>query len=735
VQVASILFAAAFTFLACLAVGKMLLRAVSAKLYRTEELFFGFVLGAACLSIIVLLLGVLGALYSWVFLIVGCVAIAAAYVSGAPRFTRDRLAPLARPWLIFFACFYGLFAVLDLGNALAPETSPDGAMFHVALPALYVREHAIPAITTNFLASFSEGMEMLFTFAFSFGKHSATAMVHLLFTLLLPLGMLSYARRIGNPVAGVVGGLLVFLSPMVAQNGSVAYVDVALATVIFAVFYLLQIWWQEPNTLLLIPIGVLAGFAYGIKYTAFLASVYAVGVVALRLWRLHKSIWRPCAVLCLSAFALISPWMIKNAVVVGNPVSPFANRVFRNPNVYVTTEETYKHNMGSLQGMSVWRVPYEVTVRGGPTQGFLGPIFLLAPLALLALREKPGRALLFAAALFTLPFFTYDVTRILLPALPFLSLAFGLVLARWPQAAISVILLHSLMSWPAEIPKYASRYSMHPTFPDWKAALRLTPESEYIGKRIEEYGFEKLLDSKVPPNERVFTFGGFSQAYHSPQVLVEWQSALGVRLGESLRAAMQRSLQPVSHFEFHFESRTVRKARLLQTAGLGAEQWSVSELRFLRSGLELARAPVWRLRAFPNPWDVQLAFDNSPITRWASREAPRPGMFVEVDFGSPQTIDQATAECTPDQEETRMELQFESAPGQWQSLSSQPQVTVVAMPERLRRAAIEELERNDVRWLVVYDMHPGARDFRLRQAQWGITLVGEAARFTLYRLD
>jgi hypothetical protein len=32
-------------------------------------------------------------------------------------------------------------------------------------------------------------------------------------------------------------------------------------------------------------------------------------------------------------------------------------------------------------------------------------------------------------------------------------------------------------------------------------------------------------------------------------------------------------------------------------------------------------------------------------------------------------------------------------------------------------------------------MHPGARDFRLRQAQWGIRRIGEAARYTLYRLE
>ena len=734
-QVASILFAAAFTFLTCLAIGKMLLRTARAKLVRSEELFFGFVLGAACLSIIVLLLGVLGLVYSWVFLIVGCAAIAAAYVSGAMRFTSERPPPLARPWLVFFACFYGLFAVLDLGNALAPETSSDGTMFHVALPALYVRQHAIPAITSNFLASFSEGMEMLFTFAFSFGKHSATAMVHLLFTLLLPLGMLSYARRIGKPVAGVAGALLVCLSPMVAQNGTIAYVDVALATVIFAVFCLLRIWWQEPGTRLLIPIGVLAGFAYGIKYTAFLAFVYALGVVALRLFRLRKSIWRPCAVLSLSAFAVIAPWMIKNAVVVNNPVSPFANRVFRNPYVYVSSEQTYTHNMGSLEGVSPLRLPYEVTVRGGFTQGFLGPVFLLAPLALLALTASAGRQLLFAAALFAVPFASYERARILLPALPFVALAFGLVLSRWPRAAISVILVHAVLSWPSEISRYASRVATRPSFPDWRAALRLTPESEYLGKHIGEYGFEMLLEAKVPPKDRVFSFRGFSQAYHSAPVLVEWQSALGVRLGESLRAALQRSLQPIGHLEFHFEPRTVRKVRLVETARGGAEQWSVSELRFFRNGTELLRAPEWRLWAFPNPWDVQRAFDNSPLTRWASREQPRPGMFVEVDFGRPQTVDQASAECTPDQEETRMELQFESAPAQGQTFSSQPKATEVAMPERLRRAAIEELMRYDVRWLVVYDLDPGARDFRLRQAQWGITVVGTAGRFTLYRLE
>ncbi|HYL34570.1 MAG TPA: hypothetical protein VEV17_01510 [Bryobacteraceae bacterium] len=735
-QVVSILFAAAFTLATCLALGKMLLRAVGAKLYRSEELFLGFVSGAACLSTIVLVLGAFSLVYWWVFLTLGCVALGVAYLSGALRFTRERLPGMPWPWLLLFVSVYGLFAILDLGNALAPEASPDGVLYHVAFPALYFREHRIPAITTNFFSNFSQGMEMLFLFAFSFGKHSAAAMTHLLFTLLLPWGMLSYARRIGAPVAGVVGGLLVFLSPNATWDGSVAYVDVGLAAVVFAAFYWIQIWRTEQNALLLVPAGLAGGFAYGIKYTAFLTVFYALAVVAWRQWRTRRPVWQPCALLLLSSFILVAPWMIKNAIVLGNPVSPFGNRVFRNPNLYVSTEADYRSNMDSLHGMSIWRVPYEVTTRGGSTQGLLGPIFLVVvPLALLAMTSPAGRQLLLAGWLFALPFCFFPVARILLPALPFVSLAFGLVVSRWPQAALATILLHALMSWPSEIPKYADRYAIRPMLPDWRAALRLTPEAEFLKRRIEEYGLETLLDAKVPPGERVFSFGGFSQAYHSPEVLVEWESTLGVRLGEALRAAMQGAFQPTQHLDFHFEPRAVRKLRLVETARGGAGDWSISELRVFRGGAELARKPEWRLRGFPNPWDVQLAFDNSPLTRWSSREEPRPGMFLELDFGTPQSIDRVTVERTPDQAGTQMQIEFESAPEHWQTLASQPAGSTVAMPVRLRRAAIEELERHGVRWLVVHDLYPGARDFRLRQQQWGIAAAGTAGRFTLYRLE
>ena len=711
-QVLLILFAAAFTFLTCLFLGKSLLKLLHTKLYRSEELFFGFVLGATCLSAIVLVLGVTGLAYSWVFLLIGCSSFAIAYACGAFRFTKEHLKPPPRSWTILFTILYAIFAVLYLGNALAPEASSDGSLFHVALPALYLREHRIPPITTNFLATFSEGMEMLFLFAFAFGKHSATAMVHLLFGLLMPIGMLSYARRVGAPVAGVIGSLLFFLSPMTAESSTTAYVDVGVTAVIFAVFYLVQIWRAGRDNLLLIPLGLIAGFGFAIKYTAFIAVAYAVGAIVFRSRR-------SAIIVCLCALAVMSPWLIKNAIIVHNPVSPFANRVFPNPYMYVSTENTYRHNMGSFQGMTVWRVPYEVTVRGARTQGFLGPLFLLSPLALLALGVPAGRQLVIAAAVFTLPFFSYPVARILLPALPFISLALGIVVSRWKQAALVLIILQAISAWPSVIPKYASRNTIKPEFPDWRAALRITPESTYLRSRMGDYGIDELLETKVPPSEQVFSFNGFAQSYHTRKVLVEWQSALGVRLGESLLTAAQTWRQPTQRIGFHLEPRALREIRVNGVT-------SVSELRVFNNGAELARKPGWRLRAYPNPWDVQAAFDNSPLTRWAIRGQTRPQTFIELDFGKTETLDEIKLDCNGDQSANGLSLD---------GIPAKIETTHIAMPERPRRAAIEELERHNIRWLVVQELDPLAHDYRLRGAQWGITLAGEARRFRLYHLD
>src|SRR5262249_20079767 len=157
---------------------------------------------------------------------------------------------------------------------------------------------------------------------------------------------------------------------------------------------------------------------------------YALAVIVVSRIGTRRALIRSAALLVAPALLVILPWMLKDALVFGNPIAPFANQIFSNPFFYVSTEQEFARNMASLAGLHAWQWPYEFTVRGARTQGFVGPIFLLAPLGLLALRWPAGRRLLGASVFFSAIGFANIGARFLFPALLFLSLALALVLAR-----------------------------------------------------------------------------------------------------------------------------------------------------------------------------------------------------------------------------------------------------------------------------------------------------------------
>ncbi len=535
-QILAILFATGFTFMVCLAAGKLVLQLVRARLTRLEGYFLGFVTGAACLSIIVLALAAAGQARRGVFLATGLVIIALAIRRGTHRFSD---AGEEWPWKIIFGALLAAYGVLYLGNALEPETSPDGLAYHVALAARYLREHHLPRITTNFTDNYPEGMEMLFLFAFAFGKHTAAAMVHFLFLLIAPVGMLAYGRRIGSPVAGVVGGLLFFISPIVGKTGTSAYVDVALACAVFAVFLLLEIWREESSNGLLVLIGICAGFAYAIKYTGGFAIVYAIGAVLFRLRRI-----RPAILVAACSLAVAAPWILKNAIVVRNPVSPFANTIFPNPYMSEWLEKNWLHAERVRSGVSAVQMPLELTIGGGRLYGVLGPVFLLSPILLLGLARPRGRRLALAALLFAIPCLAAPETRYWIPSVMFASMGMALVLARWRAAAVAVVLLHAISCWPSILNRYVHPYSWRLDKVDWKAGLRLTPEADYLRRHMPDYDIGLTIDKIVPAGEPVFSFSGIQQAYQSHEVIVEWTSSFGARISDSLRAPFTRNLQP-----------------------------------------------------------------------------------------------------------------------------------------------------------------------------------------------
>jgi hypothetical protein len=733
-QVIGIFLGALLSGSASLCLGIYLFRKLFIPTDRLEYFSLAFVVGSVCLSQIGFFLCAVGLARQGAFLAVGLLAALA--VVGRVRRTKQcpQVPSAPRRWKWLFGLLFTLFGVVYLVNALAPEVSPDGSAYHLPVVARYLSAHAFVPITGNLYASLSQGIELVFLPAFSVGGPSATAMVHFLFLLDLALLMVSYGRHFGFPVPAFIAAFLVFASPVIGWDGTSAYNDVATGTIMFGLFYLLQIWDEDKTTRLLIPIGILAGGSYGAKYSAAIALPYALGFVAYKLWRARRPLLRPTFTVSALAAFFILPWMIKNLVFVGNPVAPFANAIFPNQYVHVSFEQQYLANLRHYGLTSLLQAPLELTVRGERLQGFFGPIFLLMPLALLSLRRREGRRLLLAGAVFAIPWFANIGTRFLIPAIPPLTLALALALAHPIPLLPSIALIHALLSWFSPplrcFDAYAPRITSFPLL----AAFRIEPEDVYLARRSSGYLVDRLVERNVPPGEKVFSFDQVPEAWTTRKILIGYYSAENEVLMDIFRTAMIPSLWPGRAVDLHFAPMSFHGLRVVRTGPSDARLWQISELQLFAANTPIRPEGNWHFCADPNPWDAHFAFDNSLVTRWQSWRPAAPGMFLAVSFPEPKRIDRVRLLIPTDTPQAQIALQQMDQDGHWHNIPVQSYTSSVRVTQDLREAAVRALLDRGIRYLLVSPGVLGANDFYENSGAWGIQWIGESAGARLYSL-
>ena len=474
--------------------------------------------------------------------------------------------------------------------------------------------------------------------------------------------------------------------------------------------------------------GLLAGYAYAVKYTGFVMMVFALAFVA---WRCRR--WKAVFLVAACSVPMIAPWMIKDWVEVRNPVAPLGNAIFRNPYVHVSFEQALNEKFRRYGLANKWTLPLEVTMRGEKTAGVIGPVFLAAPLALLALRQSAGRRLVAAGAVLLAVYFFNVGTRFLIPCLPFFSLAMALALDFSPPLLLVLMFFHALTSWPAGIRVYADPYVWSLDKIRYREALRRIPQDVELRRASGTYSLARMVDTNVPKGERVLAMEQVASAYTSREVLVGFESAFNEELVDILNAGWNEFQQPTVIRTFRFPPTTTRSVRLVE-AMPSKEQWGVHELRFYNGGVELPRLPDWRIRAWPNPWDVQLAFDDSPATRWRSWEPAKPGMYLAADFAGPQTIDRVTVETCPDDHDIRTEVQVLDDRAQWRRVGGSATEESVPVRGNIRKAAIYELHARNVNYLLIRDTDYGAAEIRDDPESWGLEEIAVGYGARLYRV-
>ena len=760
-KVAGILFGSGLTVLTACLLGRLLLAqlgSVAATLTRAESWIFGFALGAACLSNAVFLLCSMGWVYDPVLLTVAAVTGLLWWRWGrnlpaTPTSTGNSKRELF--WTVLLCAVGVAYGALYLVHGLAPEIRADAVDYHLGLVGRYYRDHGFSVIETNVYAYLSQGAEMLYLFAYSFGRHSAAKMVHLCFLFATVAAVLAFSRRFGVWRAGVVGALLYACSPVVGTDATSAYNDCALAFYQFLTFYGLVVWWRRRDTGWLWAVGVLAGFCFAIKYTGYLALPAAAAVLV---WRELKDgariprVVRRVLIVSAAAALFVLPWTVKNAVLVGNPVAPFFNRLFPNPYVTAGWEDAYRKGQKHYavtypenRLVELMDAPLEVTVKGIRFRGLLGPIFLLAPLALLSWRHPLGKPLLGAAVIFATPWLSNAGTRFLIPSLVFVSLAMGLVLCRLSHrlaAAVggALLLLHALASWPTLYTHW------HPeafwALPDisWQAALRLQPEREFLHRWVPRFTTAEILNAITSPNDRVLSLEPLPEAYTHAEIMVSYQGAINEELAHVLLAAREPDFWPKRRVRIRWSPQPLVGFRVVQENEHESSHWRMSEIQLFQDGRELAPSDDWRITAEPRPWTARRAFDGNPVTAWNSWQPLRPGMRIQAQFPEARVLDEAELIYTWEQYFINLNFFGQRPDGSWQPLDVESEETQREVSDAEMKAWVgEELKRHDVRFLVTNTAGGGhnlvAPLIDREPAAWGLREIGRDGPIRVYRVE
>jgi hypothetical protein len=757
-----------------IALGLALFRLLHVSLERLESFCLGYVAGSAVLSCIVFAMAAMGIARKGVFLSMSVLALAASLY-----FRRWLLPPVAPggprvavAWKILFAVGIIAYGTLYFRQALSPEMSADGMMYHLGLVNLFNRAHGFVRYVDMY-TGLPEGIEMLFFYAFAIGKHSAASLVHFSFLVDLALLMALYGRRFGFPSAGVAGALLVFASPLVGADGTCAYNDVGLAAVTFAAVYLLALWRNQKSTGLLMACSIVTGFTMAIKYTSVLFAGFVLVMIVVGLRGQSRRRPKACStetvdhssaaveqafspafggrrVVLVAAAGLVmsvcvAPYLVRNALWFDNPVAFFGNSVFRNPYFHIAFEQDYARHLAHLNGLEWREMPMELTTGGPHVEGCLGAVFLLAPLALAGVLWPPSRFLVLAALSVMVSFPAARSPRYLIPALPMIAIATAFVLSRISlgvrkHVSVGGILLAALVvadlvtSWPPQLDRRYRNPGWHVGPIPWKVALRKVPEDTWLNAASEEYAITRRMDAAIPTSEPVFSMAcPGAKSYTDRDIVIVFQSAHGEVLGDLLYSTWNSPVSGRRRWRFRFPAVNAREVRLVQQGRSAGQQWSINEVGLEWNGTEIPIGPGAHPYAWPNPWDAGLAFDGDGVTRWRTWEPLKPGMHLGVRFDASVRLDGLTVLDFPDEYDGRMSLQVLNDASRW--VEEPPPSLEIVPAMDLRKEAMQALKRDGVHFVLLSRRQWNSAAFLDAAGEWGLAPVTGTPSYTLFRIE
>jgi len=439
-----------------------------------------------------------------------------------------------RLWM-FIALVTGCISFL---LALAPPTYYDSLVYHLALPAAYIRARHWIGWPDLIYSAFPQNMEMLWTLGLLTGRSLVPGLLSWTISMTLAWAVYSYGQRFLDlsSAAAATGFLLIMPAFLLLSSGG--YVDLGLAFFMFLSIYSLSLWTQNPDKRFLILAGLYGGWALGIKYTG--AIGIALGVLWILISRPSQQAWKQrvmaSALFSVTGILTFLPWLIKNSHYTGNPVFPFfyawGNQAL-NPWMQGGAQGYFRglveyapHSLLEFPHL-LWRLMTDGLHFGGGSDvlGDFGwtPLFFLLPMVGF-IRSKSAlvRPLLFYALLFFVSWgMSRPVLRFLLPLAPALAVLAGYgwaqgvkelprIFALCFRTGILLLVLFNTVVF----------FQLASVSQPFRVSMGLETKDHYLKRKLTYYGAASYINQQTASDSSVLVVGDQRSYYYERPVAI-----------------------------------------------------------------------------------------------------------------------------------------------------------------------------------------------------------------------
>ena len=306
---------------------------------RPEFYLYSICLGMGVIAHLVFLIGALGLLYpsmAWSLMTI-CACLTSIEIVRSRKIYSQVVSQIRLPKYIHW--FSALLIVLLLANwaypllfsALLPPITGDGVAYHLAIPKIYIQNHAITYIPFIPYSNWPLETEMLYTLSLLFSSESLAQLIGWTALLLVCAGLFIFGRRHFGTKVGLLAAVFFSGTPMVNAIAGTSLIELSLTLYTMLATLTFLEWLQSGNQRDWVLSALFGGLAASTKLNAALVPLILGTLMVIILlvnrvpfFRVVKQFF----IYGLLSAAIVSPWYLKAWLQTGNPVWPFFFEIF-----------------------------------------------------------------------------------------------------------------------------------------------------------------------------------------------------------------------------------------------------------------------------------------------------------------------------------------------------------------------------------------------------------------------